>query len=577
VRSLATVFTLAASAFLLYSWQVSTTPPSLAEDEVIIAMSAHSIATTGRDLFGRSWPLYFQMTEGSWFHPVIVYSIALVLQVLSLSEIAIRLPTVCAGVGNVVLMYFTAKALFRREAAAVLAAILLALTPTHFLHSRFALEYLYPLPFILTWLLCLFTYLQGGDRRWVFASTIALGIGFYSYIGSVIVMPMYMVLTVIVLLLRGTPPTTIGLATLGFLLPLFALFVPWLVQHQGAFGNTVGHYLIYDTRELDPLQGLRELLSHSSLVARTTTYWGYLNPSFLFLDLTAPFMYSTRTTGVFLLPLLLFVPVGLYQALRSGDPARLLLVIGFLTAPVAAVIVGEQGAIGRALELLPFGVLLAVVGIVHLWTGPSVRLRRLACLAAGGAGVAVGLGYAVWTLLSDGRISASTPLLLFLSVGAGVAGMVSDRAAWRGMVIAALAASCLQFQYYLKDYFGDYPARASEAFVFNRRGALEALIERSAADGVPRIYINNLDRDVDMIARYWRFYLIKHQREDLWPRTTVLGESDSLEITSVPAKSAILARTNDPSMTALVASGEVTLETLIPEPGGRALYAVFRR
>jgi 4-amino-4-deoxy-L-arabinose transferase-like glycosyltransferase len=568
---------LAVGAFFLYSWQVSTTPLSPAEDEIIISMSAHSLATTGQDLFGRSWPLYFQMTEGSWFHPVIVYSIALVLQVLPLSEFAIRLPTVCAGVANIILMYFAAKALFRREAAAVVAAVLLALTPTHFLHSRFALEYLYPLPFILTWLLCLFMYLQRDDRRWALASGLALGIGFYSYIGSVIVMPMYMALTVIALLLRGTPLTTIGIAAAGFFLPVFALFIPWLVQHQGALGSTVGHYLIYDTRELDPLQGLRELLSHSSLAARTTTYWSYLNPSFLFLDLTAPLMYSTRTTGVFLLALLLFVPLGLYQAFRSREPARLVLVFGFLTAPVPAVIVGEANAIGRALELLPFGVLLAIIGIMYLWTGPAVRLRRVACLVGGGIGAAVSIGYAVWTLTSAGRLSASTPLLLAVSVGLGIAGMVSDRAAWRGVVVAVLAAGCLQFQHFLTDYFGDYRARSSEAFLFNRRGALEALIERAAAEDVPNIYINNLDRDVDMISRYWRFYLAKHRREELWSRTAVLGESDPLDIASVPPGSAILARTNDPSMTALATAGQVTLEMPIPEPGGHSFYAVYRR
>ena len=33
------------------------------------------------------------------------------------------------------------------------AALLLALTPAHFIHSRFALDYLYPVPFTLAWLL----------------------------------------------------------------------------------------------------------------------------------------------------------------------------------------------------------------------------------------------------------------------------------------------------------------------------------------------------------------------------------------------------------------------------------------
>ncbi len=288
-------------------------------------------------------------------------------------------------------------------------------------------------------------------------------------------------------------------------------------------------------------------------------------------------MYSTRTTGVFLLPLALFVPVGLYQAFRSGEPTRLLLVLGFLTAPVAAVIAGDRGAIGRALELLPFGVLLGVVGIVYLWAGPRLALRRSVCLGASVIGIILGLANAGWMLLTQGRISASTPLLLLLSVGLGVAGVVSDRAAWRMVVVAALVGVLAQFQQYVTDYFTDYRARASEAFLFNRRGGLEYLIERSHTDGIPTIYLKNLGREVKMIERYWRFYLIKHGREDLLSRTVILGESDPLDVTSVPPKSAILASVNEPMTNALAAAGELTLETLIPEPGGRAFYAVFRR
>ena len=141
----------------------------------------------------------------------------------------------------------------------------------------------------------------------------------------------------------------------------------------------------------------------------------------------------------------------------------------------------------------------------------------------------------------------------------------------------ALVGVLAQFQQYVTDYFTDYRARASEAFLFNRRGGFEYLIERSRTDGIPTIYLKNIGRDVKMIERYWRFYLIKHKREDLLSRTVLLGESDPLDVTTVPAKSAILASANEPMTNALAADGELTLETLIPEPGGRAFYAVFRR
>ena len=222
-------------------------------------------------------------------------------------------------------------------------------------------------------------------------------------------------------------------------------------------------------------------------------------------------------------------------------------------------------------------VLLALSGVVHLWTGPRFALRRVLCLSAGAAGLAVGVGYAAWTLLTQGHVSASTPLVILVSVALGLAALVSDRTACRTAVVVLLAAGLFQFHRYWNDYFTDYRSRVSEAVLLNRRGALEHVIERSGQDSIPAIYLSGLNRDVRVAEQYWKFYLIKHRREDLASRTTIVGDSMSLDLTAVPSKSAILARVGDSTMEAFAASGELTLETLIAEPSGRPSFAVFRR
>jgi hypothetical protein len=285
-------------------------------------------------------------------------------------------------------------------------------------------------------------------------------------------------------------------------------------------------------------------------------------------------MYSTRTTGVFLLPLLLFLPIGLYQAFRRGDAASMVLVVGFLTAPLAAVLVGEPGAIGRALELLPFGVLLAVVGMLYVWSGPRVALRRVLCLAGGLAGVFVGIGYASWTAFTQGRISASTPLLVVVGVVLVVAGLVTDRAAGRMAVTALLAVGAIQFGQFLHDYFTDYRARAAEAFHFNRRGGMEQIIARARSEDVPAIYLSG---DIDMVEQYWQWYVVKNGRRDLLPRTVIFGGTRPLESATLLRGSAILAPVSEPVTQSLEQSGELTLDALIPEPGGRPFYALYRR
>src|SRR5947207_8781007 len=126
----------------LHAWRLSEAPIYVSPDEAIISVDAQSLATSGADIHGRFLPLYFQVqlpgeTRMGWFTPAIFYLSALVFKVLPFSEAAIRVPTVLVAVADVVLFYFIGKRLFRRESPAILASVLLATTPAHFILGRY--------------------------------------------------------------------------------------------------------------------------------------------------------------------------------------------------------------------------------------------------------------------------------------------------------------------------------------------------------------------------------------------------------------------------------------------------------
>src|SRR4029078_9093449 len=100
-------------------------------------------------------------------------------KLMPLSEVSARLPTVLVGVTDIVLIFFVARRMFKSALLAVASAALLALTPAHFILSRYALDYLYPVPFVLGWLLCVLAYLEHGRTRTLFAATFVLGLGVY--------------------------------------------------------------------------------------------------------------------------------------------------------------------------------------------------------------------------------------------------------------------------------------------------------------------------------------------------------------------------------------------------------------
>ena len=86
-------------------------------------------------------------------------------------------------------MYLLARRLFASEALGLVAAALLALTPAHFMHSRLALSIVYPIPFIVGWLICLRRFDERGSRRALVGGAVILALGIYSYLACVVMMP----------------------------------------------------------------------------------------------------------------------------------------------------------------------------------------------------------------------------------------------------------------------------------------------------------------------------------------------------------------------------------------------------
>ena len=378
---------LALGTAALYLPRLQDAPIYLVRDELFSGLAAHSVASTGRDPHGAFLPLYFQMDllkHGSsmWFQPVLMYATTLALKALPFSEGTIRLPMAIAGVINVVLMYFVGRLLFRRELFAIAAAVLLALTPTHFMYSRFAMDFQAPLPFVLGWLLCVLAYLHRRDPRFLLAAGLLLGIGLYSYIAAVVLMPLYAVLTCVVLYVRREPVNRYSMLAAGFLLPVL-LCVPFLLHHPTMVRDIAVHYQPDEvTQTTDVLGTVAALIAPDRVadaIARYGTFW---NPRLLFIDGPLRFTETTWLVGVFLMPIAGLLMVGAARSLRHPTaPATVLLMGGLLSAPLPASFAGQDEAIRRALELIPFAVLIAVFGLETFWTARTNLARHVGFVA----------------------------------------------------------------------------------------------------------------------------------------------------------------------------------------------------
>ena len=574
------------AAVVLYARRLGDAPVYMSPDEVIIAVDAHSVATTGRDVHGTYMPLYFKIQmrgeeRSGWFMPVIFYAIALTLKVLPLSEMSARLPSVVAGISDIILIFFIVRRMFKCDWLAVAAAGMLALTPAHFILSRYALDYLYPLPFLLGWLLCVLAYLENGRLRTLFAATVLLGLGFYSYIAAVVLAPIYLLFTAALLFDARKPARDYAVAAAGFALPLLML-VPWLIVHPTAFADTAGRYELYNTGNMDALQGLRSFLSYNNLEQRAGIYWSFLNPSFLFFTGDAQMPFSTRSVGVFLMPAAILMIAGMCFAVRRPTPARLVALAGFFCAPIAAVLVPENSEIIRAAAMLPFGVLLAAMGIEALWQWGRIDRVRIVLMPLGVAVLLGGVAYGGWSLAAHHHLTSSTEPLIAAGAALCVIAFASDAISITKIAaVLLLFAMPVQFAGFSRDYFGDYRRRTSNWLGGNLRGAAIELMDREKRNHAPYIYFAQIrstagvaDTRNRWMETYWTFYLTKYGRRDLLTRSRTF---DASRVNAVPAGSLVLANIGDPSVDRLVRDGELKrVSTIVDEDGGR-FFTILQR
>ena len=147
----------------LYLFDLEHTPVYFGGDEAHFAVGAQAIVATGRNVNGDLLPVFFNLADplsgkqqpwgDTWYQPLLHYLTAIFVALLPFTVATVRLPM--AIVGGIVppwLMYRVAGRLSGHELSAVVAALIVALAPTHVVLSRQALDYVLPLPFVIGWI-----------------------------------------------------------------------------------------------------------------------------------------------------------------------------------------------------------------------------------------------------------------------------------------------------------------------------------------------------------------------------------------------------------------------------------------
>ena len=423
------IATVTTAATLLYATRLGDVPPYLMHDESKFALQAISIATSGRDLTGRLLPIFFTEPEfPAGRDPAVIYLTAAALAWLPISEATVRLPVALAGVVSIVLMFLLARRLFGRDSMALMAAVLMALTPAYFIRSRLILSPQISVPVVLAWLLCVAAFSDRPTTRRLAVATGWLGVGAYTYLAGVVMMPIYWLLSAWIGY-RRLGRRVLVVVAVAFAVPLVPMGV-WYLTHPERMSQVVSAYQLGNS-----LAATSSAAGAGVDAIRKTVglYWSFFAPEFLFVSGDVSLINSTRQAGVFPLSFALLIPFGVLQLAKTRRDIDLILLAGLFTAPVAAV---ASGAIemNRILFVIPFGVLAAAYGVE-------------------------------WLLLARSRAGAVVAVLL-------------------------VAAVPLQFAGFYRDYMSRYRVQAGAAFGGNTRELFTAAIARTGAERSQPVYVS---------------------------------------------------------------------------------------
>ena len=492
----------------VYATRLSHAPIYLTHDEVNFSLQSIAVAQTGRDINGRLLPVYFsepEFTAGR--DPMMIYATALALTVLPLSDAAVRLPTALVGVSIVVLLLVLHSRLSPRAWLPIVAALFLACSPGLFIHSRLALSVIYPLPFVMLWLLALHQY-DVQPRPWLLcAGAASLGLGIYGYLAGVVMMPLYLAMSVW-LVRAWRSPRLLALIAGGFAIVLLPIAL-WHIAHPERYAELMHAYRIDDPGHANT----QRMLSYEGVRMRLGAWWQYFNPDFLFLAGDTSLTNSTRSAGFFPAAFALLLPVGVLR-LWNGSRFERIILIGFMTGPIAAVATGTLDLNRyRAMFVLPFGALVATYGVEWLW---------------------------------------------------------ASRALWRRAVAILLIASVpIQFAFFYRDYMGRYRDSSSVWFGRNIKGALEPVFRNSASSDAVLI-----SQQVPYADSYARFYSqVFGRREAQAPR---LVDGPTFDVDAVTPGSWLIAGASESWLSRLPARGWERVAE-IREPAGDPSFVVYRR
>jgi 4-amino-4-deoxy-L-arabinose transferase-like glycosyltransferase len=192
------LFFLVLFAVFLFTFKLLSNPPSLETDEASIAYNSALISQNFRDQNNRFLPVFILASDKTdWKQPILIYLTATSFKIFGISLLSYKLVNVFVCLITVILFFYLLKLIFKKNIYAVFGTLTLITTPIVIITTRIGNESILPLFFSTLWLLSLLLFRKERKLRFIVINALTLGIGFYSFKGMRIIIPIWALLSCI--------------------------------------------------------------------------------------------------------------------------------------------------------------------------------------------------------------------------------------------------------------------------------------------------------------------------------------------------------------------------------------------
>ncbi len=407
-RSLIIIIVLAA---FLRIWRLDVNPPGLTPDEASLGYNAYSILKTGRDEYGKSFPVIFK-SFGDYKPGLYVYLTVPFVAVFGLNEWSVRLPSVIAGVIAVYLIYgivnqfvsgiVNYKWLMNKKSTlsvinhyplSIISCLLLTISPWHIQFSRGAWEVNVALTLTLAGIL--FFLRSFKSPKWLILSSFFFSLTLITYQGAKLstLIVLFVLAIVFYKELIGLIKNNLRILSVSVSLGIL-ISLPVLLSFGGGQTGRLQVFSIFSyhrpSEYLDNILkennerigDLNYLLFHNNFIfyknGILSRYYNHFSGRFLFFegDYQNP-RHSAPNSGMLLLFDIVLLTVGLIGLIRHKGHFKYFILLWLLLSPLPAVLTRDQVQAVRAYNMLIPLTLISSFGLYSIWIYVSNLNKKL--------------------------------------------------------------------------------------------------------------------------------------------------------------------------------------------------------